>query len=312
MDKMESVFNILPESIRDFVSDATIQKEHLQEIRMRMGKPLQIKYQNQIYFYDKEGVWKKIPQNAFLVTEQILKTTLEYLSEYSVYAFQEELKQGFLTIQGGHRVGVTGKVILNEGKIRGMKYISSFNIRIAHEKKGCANQIVPYLFEQMHLQNTLILSPPGCGKTTLLRDFIRKLSNGGYQISVVDERSEIGACYMGIPQNDLGRQTDIMDACPKAEGIMMLVRSMSPQVIAVDEIGGKQDVEAILYGLRCGCNIIATVHGNSYEELRKKPWVKDLVEEGAFKRILVLQGVGQVEKICDERGEILCGPFALS
>ncbi len=164
--------------------------------------------------------------------------------------------------------------------------------------------------------HTLIVSPPRCGKTTLLRDIIRQLStgsqgHGGVTVGVVDERSELGACYQGVPQNDLGIRTDILDCCPKARGMMMLIRTMSPQVIAVDEIGGREDMEAIEYVMNCGCRLAATVHGSSMDDIRQKPFLGEMVKAGMFQRYIVLSGKGQagrVQEIFDSKGMRLYGP----
>jgi stage III sporulation protein AA len=234
---------------------------------------------------------------------------MEYISNYSLYAFEEEIRQGFITINGGHRIGIAGKIIIEDDVIKGMKHISFINVRLAHQVKGCADQVLPYIINQQGkgIYHTLIISPPRCGKTTLLRDIIRQLSDGssllaGMSIGVVDERSEIGACYMGTPQNELGIRTDILDCCPKAKGMLMLIRSMSPQIIAVDELGSKEELEAIDYVIGCGCKLIATVHGSSLEDIRNKPTLGELIEKRLFERYIILsnvRGIGHLEEIYD-------------
>lgn len=240
---------------------------------------------------------------------------MEYLSSYSLYAYENELRQGFITIEGGHRVGIAGQTILEEGKIKSLKYISSINIRVSHEVPGCAGKLFPYITLNKQICHTLIISPPRCGKTTILRDLIRQISDGnewvlGCTVGVVDERSELGACYLGTAQNDLGMRTDILNCCPKAEGMMMLIRSMAPQVIAVDEIGMQEDVHAVEYAMYCGCKMIATVHGNSIEEIQKKPLFEKMMREKKFERYIVLGNkdqVGEIEAIFDERGTFIFG-----
>lgn len=256
------------------------------------------------------------------VSQAQMKETVEYMCSFSLYAAEEELRQGFLTIQGGHRIGVAGKTLAQGHDIRLMKFISFINIRVAHQIPGCADGVMDYLYSgQGEFLNTLIISPPRRGKTTLLRDIIRQVSNGhiqnvgqgqvwipGVPVGVVDERSELGACYQGIPQNDLGMRTDVLDCCPKSQGMMMLVRTMAPRVIAVDEIGGMADVEAIEYVRNCGCALAATIHGNSLEDIKQKPAVKELLLQGAFERLIILDcwnKAGHVKSIWDAGGHIL-------
>lgn len=235
---------------------------------------------------------------------------LEYISGYSLYAFEEEIRQGFLTIVGGHRVGIAGKTILDGNKIKSLKYISYINLRLSHQIKGCASPILPYIIKNRQICHTLIISPPRCGKTTLLRDLIRQVSNGnrympGVSVGVVDERSEIAGSYQGIPQNDLGIRTDVLDCCPKAEGMMMLIRSMSPEVVAVDELGDYEDIHAIESVIHCGCKLFATVHGSSIEDIKRKPLLQRLMQEKVFERYIVLYKkdcAGQIKAIYDERG----------
>ena len=136
-------------------------------------------------------------------------------------------------------MGIAGKVILEDDQIKNMQYISSMNVRVSHEVVGCADSVLPYITRNREVCHTLIISPPRCGKTTLIRDLIRQISDGngyvkGCTVGVVDERSELGGCYLGIAQNDMGMRTDILDGCPKAEGMILLIRSMAPRVLAVD------------------------------------------------------------------------------
>ena len=259
-------------------------------------------------------------RDPHIVTGQELAEALEYVSRYSFYAFEQEMRQGFLTIEGGHRVGLTGKVVMEQGRIKTMTYISSMNIRIAHEVKGCAEPLIPYLVKEKRISHTLIIAPPRCGKTTILRDLIRIVSNGsekvkGSVVGVVDERSEIGGCYMGIAQNELGIRTDILDCCPKEEGMLMLIRSMGPEVLAVDEIGSQNEVSALEYAMHCGCRLIASVHGESLEEVRKRPFLSELIKQKRFDRYVILEHqehAGRIREILDENGatvidgELLC------
>ena len=297
----------LPKIICNFLEILKIDTDKLQEIRMNIGQPLIFKVAGMEQIPDKEGRRTYEKEEMFLVTDEILRNTFEFICRHSVYAYEEEIRQGFLTIEGGHRVGLVGQAVLEEGKVKNLKYISGLNIRLASEVKGCAKKVIPFMEQDKGIYNTLIISPPCSGKTTLLRDCIRMLSNGeqrgmGVRVGVVDERGEIGACFHGIPQNDLGMRTDILDRIPKPEGILMLIRSMSPNVIAVDEIGSAFDMEALNNATLSGCNIIATIHGNSPMDICEKPLFRHLNQNNMFQRYIVLEPgkMGEVKGIYDE------------
>lgn len=299
--KHETVMRIFARSIRKEVEGANLNWGQIQEFRLRIGQPLTVLYHN------REIVFPTIVQH------QELKETLDYVSNYSLYAYENELKQGFITIEGGHRVGMAGQVLLEHGKVKNLKQISSLNIRISHEILNCADKLFPHVTYNKQMYHTLIISPPRCGKTTMLRDMIRQISDGnrwvkGCTVGVVDERSELAGCYQGVPQNHMGMRTDVLDGCPKAEGMLMLIRSMAPQVIAVDELGAPEDIQALRYAMHCGCKMIATVHGQSIEELRRKPLFEQLLNERCFERYVVLQNgkqVGEIAGIYDRAGTLI-------
>ena len=264
------------------------------------------------YTYDGGEGFLTDHDGKYVVTREDLKETMEYISGYSLYSYEDEMRQGFLTVQGGHRVGVTGKVILDGNEIQGMKYISCINVRLAHEVVGCADQVMPYIRKKDWVAHTLIVSPPRGGKTTLLRDIIRQLSHGeekkkmpGVTVGVVDERSELAGSYQGVPQNDLGMRTDVLDGCPKAEGMEMLIRSMSPAVVAVDELGRKEDFKAVESVIHSGCKVIATAHGNSIEDVIHQPYFERLVRRRVFERYIFLdkgEHAGTILGIYDRNG----------
>lgn len=213
-----------------------------------------------------------------------------------MYAFDEEMKQGFLTVSGGHRIGLAGKIVMEGERVQCIRHISFLNIRFSHQVRGCADTLMPYLTQNGNVCHTLIIAPPRCGKTTVLRDVIRQLSDGsetraGITVGVVDERSELAGSYLGIPQNDLGIRTDVLDGCRKSEGMLMLLRAMSPQVIAVDEIGSTQDGYALESVFHCGCKLLATAHGSSVEDVRRRALLNRMAEQRMFERYVVL-GIG--------------------
>lgn len=306
--KKQQITNILAETIRECLNKENLDFAELQEIRMRIDKPLMIVYHN------REKVLPTNSSEKYNVTKEDVRETMDYISHYSLYAYEKELQQGFLTIEGGHRVGVMGKVIMEGTKVKNIQYISSVNIRVAHEKIGCADRVMKHITKNREICHTLIISPPRCGKTTLLRDIIRQISDGndfvkGATVGVVDERSEIGGCYQGIAQNQLGMRTDILDCCPKAEGMLMLIRSMSPQVVAIDEIGTPEEIHAVEYAMQCGCKLIASVHGLDMEEAREKPILGELIRKHRFERYVILgnsRHPGEVVHIYDGRGNLLC------
>lgn len=321
IEKKKEILKIVSAKIRKILEAAELDFEELQELRLRMKDPFIILYEGKEYFVAENGSLVKDAEDAYEIQPGDIKETIEYISSFSLYAYEDEIRQGFITVQGGHRIGLAGKVILEQGRVKSVKHISFINIRMSHEKKGCGTEIMPYIYEGNQICHTLIISPPGCGKTTLLRDLVRMISNGfrnhpGVSVGVVDERSEIGACYRGVPQNDVGIRTDILDCCPKAEGMLMLIRSMSPAVIAVDEIGKREDIDALAYVMNCGCQMLATVHGASVDDVKNKPVLRKLVEEKLFKRFIVLSGreiPGTIESIFDERGSVLYdGKIALA
>ncbi len=305
MDKGRELFKIFSLTIRKNLEKLKLDMNKLHEIRLRTDMPLILKYSGKEYMIDENGNMREKTDKPYIIRQNDMRETMEYISNYSLYAFEEEIKQGFLTITGGHRVGITGKTITENGNIKSVRYISSANIRVSHEIKGCSKEALQYIRNASGIYNTLIISPPGCGKTTLLRDLIRNISNGwdnvpGRTVGVVDERSEIAACYMGIPQNDVGIRTDVLDCCPKETGMLMLIRSMAPDVIAVDEIGGEGEIDSIRYAMNCGCKMLATVHGTSFEEIEEK-------NEDIFERYIILdksKGIGTIKAVYDCKGEI--------
>ncbi len=257
----------------------------LEELRVRAKRPVQLVFSQGDALVD-------------IMSANECARLLEALCDYSVYARDEELKKGYITLENGIRVGVSGRVATSAGRIDSLTHATSFNIRIVREKRGCAANAVPMLLSaRARAVSTLIVSPPGAGKTTLLRDIARCLSDGEcgaapHKVCVLDERGEIAGCRDGIPGFDVGQRTDVMDACPKAEGIVMLIRSMSPDVIITDEIGGLGDAAALTDAARCGVSVIASAHADGLCDALSRPRIAYLMENGGFKRLIAMERDG--------------------
>lgn len=261
------------------------------EIRLRAGQnPLLVCGEADYLLQDPGG------QKVAPITMEEIQQILRLMSHNSLYAFSEQLKAGYLTIYGGHRIGLTGQAIISEQAVSTLTCISSVNIRIAREILGCAASVLPYLAtEQQRLHNILIISPPRCGKTTLLRDIARQLSSGiaavglrGQQVGLVDERSEIAACCQGVPTVALGPRLDVLDGCPKALGMMMLIRSMAPDVIITDELGRAEDAAAIAEAIHAGVAVITSVHGSCPQDVECRPTIGYLLTSHYFDIYVVL------------------------
>ncbi len=309
---MESILQLFPAAMRPFWQNTASRASRLQEIRLRAGRPILLMEGGREWMLDMQGMPTAVREQARCIRDGELEAILQHICHYSLYAFEDEIRQGFITAPGGHRIGLAGQVVLEgDGSVRTLKHIFYMNIRISHEIKGVADELLPRLYEGEKLKNLLIISPPGCGKTTLLRDLIRQVSNGnpygkGMCVGVVDERSELAGSYLGHPQNDLGSRTDVLDAGPKALGLMLLLRSLAPTVIAIDVRGGEADLEALLTAASCGSRIIATVHGGSLQDFWRKRGADKLLEEGLFDMALLLgkkEGTPVIQEIY-ERKEI--------
>ncbi|AMA72506.1 MULTISPECIES: stage III sporulation protein AA [Aneurinibacillus] len=306
---MEEVLRMLPDSLRVKLKNLSWQDiEQMEEIRLRVGRPIEYVGGGASWFISGQGGGTRRAEEALTFTKEEGMQLLSRLSHHSVYMMEEEMRRGYITVQGGHRVGLSGKVVLENGRVKLIRDVTSFNIRFAREKRGVADGVLPLLVEGGQLKNTLVISPPQCGKTTLLRDLARQISYGskemaGKKVSIVDERSEIAGCVAGVPQKDVGPRTDVLDACPKAEGMMMMIRSMSPEVLITDEIGRPEDGYALEEAIHAGITVIASVHGRDLKDIMRRPTLSRILQAGVFQRYLVLSRrpkVGTVAGVYNE------------
>lgn len=285
-------------------------KRSATEVRLRVDKPIMLVCPGQHWFVDQKSQMHNIPGGCFPVTPQEIADAILSICSYSVHSHQDEMRNGYISLRGGHRAGICGTAVLSDGRIQAIREVTSINLRIARDIRGAADEVMQHTFRQ-EMGGVLIGGPPSSGKTTILRDLARQLASGTtgryLKVAVVDERGELGAVYEGVPQNDLGPGCDILSGYPKGEGILTAIRTLSPQVIICDEIGGQEDVTGMLDGLRCGVRVVASAHAESLAELLEKKQITRLLLEGAFSTILMLGDAdhpGQVREII-RREELL-------
>ncbi len=294
MDKGDRGFlqvaGVLPPRLRrEVLTLGQGKRSRAEEIRLRVGQPPSV-------------VLGGREERLFVppVTAVELEGVLELATRASVHALLDQIRRGYITLQGGHRLGLCGTAVMKGGEIHSLRRLSSLNLRIARQVPGIGGEVLPELVEEGIFQSTLILAPPGLGKTTLLRDLIRMLSEGEgispLRVGLADERGEVAALGDGIPQLAVGRQTDVMEGCPKDRGLMLLLRGMNPQVLAVDEITAPEDVTAILQAVGCGVTMIATAHGLGLGDLRRRPLYRQLLEAGVFRRLVTIQRVNGLRR----------------
>lgn len=289
MNNLEELYRYFPSNIYNLLKSTAIQnskiEQELQEIRIRVNKPIILKLRKIEVVIEYE------------ISQTEILQIVEKLCNNSIYAYKNQMCEGFITIKGGHRVGITGSAVMDNGKIINIKYITSLNFRVAREVENCSYSILNQVVDVKNdtINNTLIVSPPGKGKTTMLRDLIKNISNGipkinfrGRNCGVVDERGEIAAMYQGIPQNNVGIRTDIIENISKAKGMKMLIRSMSPEVIACDEIGSKEDIQAIKEAMLSGVKGIFTMHGRNLNDIKANTYINELIENKTIEKIIFL------------------------
>lgn len=292
----------------------------VEEVRMRVGRPVMLGLSGGEAWLARAGGICTHGDDPLVFTPEDATLTLDLATRGSVYALQEQLSSGYLTLPGGHRLGMAGRAVVDAGQLRGLRHPGSFCLRLAREVHGAADRVLPFLIQgpACKISSTLLVSPPRCGKTTVLRDAVRQLSDGAtrlglppQRVALIDERSELAGCWQGIPTRDVGLRTDVLDACPKALGMILALRSMSPDILATDEIGRAEDVAAIEEAANCGVAVIATAHGWDLADLRARPTTAELLTRGDFARLVFLNRIpvpGSVAGVLDGRTMEPIGP----
>ena len=270
----------LPPALRQRALSISLERQaQAEELRLRVGRPMTVV---------QSGEERSLGGSA--VEGRDLEQLVEIASRASLHAVLDQVRRGYLTMRGGHRIGLCGTAVMREGEVHNLSRLSSANIRVARQVLGAADPVLEAVCPQGRLESTLILAPPGLGKTTLLRDLIRQVSDGRncqpLRVAVADERGEVAGLYHGRPQLDVGARTDVLEGCPKAQGLMLLLRAMNPQVLAADEITDPQDVAALRTAVGCGAVLLATAHGTVKEDLERRVLYRTLLEEGLFRRLV--------------------------
>lgn len=293
------ILGLMPQGLRRYMYGISFDGAY--EIRMRLGRPICVHYPDGVYYITSKGALARTPENAVRVTRAHIDEALEIATKSSVYSVRDEISNGFITVADGHRIGVTGTAVVKEDKISFIKDVSGLNYRLAGEVIGAADKVVPLIEKDGVLRNTLIISPPGAGKTTMLRDIVRQLSLKGLRVSVIDERREIAAMCEGRSAFDLGLSADVLEGADKSEGMLLMLRSMSPDVIVTDEIGTAADVDAIERVTNSGAAVVATIHGRNLDMVRRRSDLSRMLT--FFDLVITLskrRGIGTVEEVLEE------------
>lgn len=287
----DDILRLLPgNGIRSAVEAFMRRDINVDEFRLRSQRPLAYTQGIKSYYITPSGDTVRSSDGAYIVTSEEVNNVFRAVCDNSVYAYLDDIRRGFVTVRGGHRIGFCGRAVCSlDGRIETFRDINSINIRVAREVMGCADDIIGDILAD-GVCSTLIISPPGCGKTTLLRDIVRQVSDSGFKVGVADDRSEISAMYHGTAQNDIGANTDVIENSDKADAVEILQRTMSPSVIVTDEIVTASEVSAVCRASGTGIAIIASVHGSGFDEVLQKPQLKPLFEERVFSRLVLIKG----------------------
>ena len=295
--RLKEILLYMPDSLKSTFETVFLRcGNELQEIRLRAYKPLIVSTTFGKFAVLQGGEMSPVISEGHRVSSEDIREFFQLICENSVYAFLEDIRQGFITIKGGHRVGFSGRAVCSDKKIENFKEISSVNIRIAKEVIGAADNFIGEIKKNDKIVNTLIVSPPLMGKTTVLRDIARQISNGGKKVGILDDRGEISAMYKGIPENDVGYETDVIDSAPKKEAAIMMLRSMSPDVIISDEISSEEDASWVEMCFGTGVSVIGSAHGGSFLEVKNRRFIKPLLRKGGFERVILLSLKSSGEK----------------
>lgn len=303
---MYNILEILGTNIKKIIEDSIdISHEDIYEIRLRINSPVLIKGIKGSFYVSVGKKTIDIPSSYYAVSKRDIEETMGKITLNSIHAFEKELQNGYITIEGGHRIGLGGDCIYDKDHFKGFKNVSALNIRIAREVRGCSSDCMKFLIKsKKSVYNTLVVGPPLSGKTTFIRDIAANLSDGlrdpvfsGCDITIIDERGEIASSFNGIPQLYVGRRTDVLSYCMKKEGFMMSIRALSPQVIISDELGSGDDFEIIQYALKSGVNVITTAHGLDVEDLSRNIYLKNIIKNSFFERVIILSGAKMPSRV---------------
>jgi stage III sporulation protein AA len=300
-----NVFSVLSDKLK-MIDDEAV------EIRLRVNCPVLVKTVQNCYYMDYNGMSKNNCEKFYKVTKMDIDDTMSRLTSNSIHAFEKEIRMGYITVRGGHRVGIGGDCIYDGEFFKNFRNITSLNIRIAREFRGCSGRYLKFLITpEKNIYNTLVIGPPLSGKTTFIRDVAANLSDGtrdsffeGCDITLIDERGEISSVYNGVPQMYVGRRTDILSYCMKKDGFVLSIRALSPKAIICDELGSKEDVETMQYALKSGVSVISTAHGFDLDDVKRNIYLKSIVENNFFDRAVILKcgrSPSKVKEIYDFR-----------